>query len=90
MLVEIILLYKKFCVDLEKIVFEFNPYGPCVTNRIQVGTKHTVRFHVDNVISSHVNPNVFNNFKNWMNHYYGKHGKVKANSKITEVPCNSL
>ena len=57
------LFYRKFCVDLENIGFEFNPYNPCVSNRIKVGKQHTVRLHVDNVMSIHVNPKVNNKFK---------------------------
>ena len=30
-------------------------------------------------MSSHVNPKVNDNFKEWMNHKYGKHGKMKSN-----------
>ena len=54
MLVSSLLFHNKFCGNLENIGFEFNPYNPCVANRIKVGKQHTVRFHVDGVISSHV------------------------------------
>ena len=64
---------------LKNIVFEFNPYNPCVTNKIKVANQHKVRFHVDDVMCSHVNPRVYDKFKEWANHYYGKHGEVKAN-----------
>ena len=37
MLLAALLLYKKFCGDLENIGFEINPYNPCVANRISVG-----------------------------------------------------
>ena len=56
MLVALLLFYNKFCVYLEDIVFEFNPYNPCVYNKIEFYIQHTVRFHVDDVMSSHVNP----------------------------------
>ena len=36
-------------------------------------------FHVDDFITSHVNPKVNDNFKQWTNHNYGKHGEVNAN-----------
>ena len=61
-----LLLYNKFCGDLEKVGFEFNPYYPCVTNRIKFGKKHTVIFHMDNVMPIHVNPNVNYKFKGYM------------------------
>ena len=63
MLVAELLFYKKFCGDLENIGFEFNTYNPCVANRIKVGKQHTVRFYVDNVMPSNVNPKVNDNFK---------------------------
>ena len=52
------LFYRKFCVDLENIGFEFNPYNPCVSNRIKVGKQHTVRFLLGDIMSSHMNPKV--------------------------------
>ena len=41
MLVAALLWYKKFCADLESIGFKFNPYDPCVANRIVNGKQHT-------------------------------------------------
>ena len=79
MIVAKLLLYKKFCGDLENIRLEFNPYNPYVDHRIKVGEQHTVRFHVDDVMSSHVNPMVNYKFKEWMKSNYGNHGEVKAN-----------
>ena len=37
MLAAALYFYKKFCGDSENIVSEFNPYDPCVANRISVG-----------------------------------------------------
>ena len=34
MLISALLWYKKFCSDLEGIRFIFNPYNPCIANRI--------------------------------------------------------
>ena len=48
---------------------------------IKVGKKHTVRFHMDNIVSSHVNPKVNDKFKEWMNRIYVKHGEGKSNRK---------
>ena len=42
MLVASLLFYEKFCGDLENIGFDFNPYDPCVSNRIKVFKQHTV------------------------------------------------
>ena len=58
MLAAALLLYKKFCGDLKNIGFEFNPYNPCVANRIKVGKQHTVKLHVDDVISTNVKSKV--------------------------------
>ena len=79
MLVVALLFYKKRFGDLKRIVFDCNPYYPCVTNRISVGNQHTVRLHMENIASIHVNPRVNYKFKKWMNHNYVKHGAVKEN-----------
>ena len=81
MLVAVLLLYKKFCRDLENIVFEFNPYYPCVDIRIKVGKQHTVKLHVDDFMSSNVNPKVNDKFKEWMDRNYVNHGEVKFNGR---------
>ena len=44
---------KKFRGDLESIGFKFNPCDPCVANRKARGEQHAVRFHVDDLASSH-------------------------------------
>ena len=54
-LVASLLFYKKFCGGSENIRSEFNPYNRCVASRIKVGKKHTGIFHVEDVMSSHVN-----------------------------------
>ena len=54
MLVAALLWYKQFRGDLEEIGFEFNPYDPCVANRIEKEKQQTVQFHVDDLKSSHV------------------------------------
>ena len=78
MLQAALLWYKKFRSDLEGIGFKFNGYDPCVANRVVSGKQHTIRFHVDDVMSSHVESEVNNNFLKWANEEYGKIGKVKA------------
>ena len=54
MLMSAMLWYKKFPGDLEEIGFEFNPYDPCIANRIVKKKQQTIRFHVDDIMSSHV------------------------------------
>ena len=78
MLVAALLWYKKFKGDLETIGFKFNPYDPCVANRKIKGKQHTVRFHVDDLMSSHVDKRVNDKFKRWPNELYGTYGEVKT------------
>ena len=53
-----LLWYKTFCGDLEEIGFKCNDYNPCVANRLVNKQQHTVRFHVNDVLSSHMDPDV--------------------------------
>ena len=76
MLKAALLWYKKFKKDLEGIGFRFNPYDPCVANRMRNGRQQTIRFHVDDLMSSHVDPRVNDDFYEWLNAKYGEHGKV--------------
>ena len=79
MLVAALLWYKTLRRDLEKEGFIFNPYDPCVCNQMIWGKQQTVRFHVDDLMSSHKNEKVNDNFLKWLNKKYGSHGEVKAN-----------
>lgn len=78
MLVASLLWYLRFRKDLESIGFVFNNYDPCVANRIVNGKQHTIRFHVDDVMSSHINPKVNDKFENWLNRNYGGLKKVTS------------
>ena len=78
MLVAALLWYKKFRGDLEKEGFEFNPYDPCVCNCLVNGKQHTVRFHVDDLMSSHKDKRVNDRFLEWLNKMYGGYGEVKG------------
>ncbi len=78
MLIASILWYKQFRKDLEGIGFKFNPYDPCVANRIVKGKQQTIRFHVDDLKSSHIDSRVNDLFLHWLNRMYGAHGEVKA------------
>ena len=53
MLTASLLWYMKFKKDLEGIGFKFNDYDPCIANCMVNGKQHTVRFHVDDSLSSH-------------------------------------
>jgi hypothetical protein len=78
MLVAALLWYKKFRADLETEGFQFNPYDPCVANKLVRSKQQTVRFHVDDLMSSHVDTKVNDKFLEWLNKFYGTHGKVKG------------
>ena len=54
MLISAMLWYKKFRGDLKSIGFIFNPYDPCIGNHIVNKKQQTIRFHVDDIMSSHV------------------------------------
>ena len=87
MLVASLLFYRKLRKDLENIGFMFNPYDPCAANSVISGSQHTIRFHVDDVMSSHENPKVNDEFGKWANKMYGEFGEVKT----TRVkPMNTL
>ena len=56
------LLCRKFRGDLEQIGFTFNVCNACTTNRSANEKTHTVRFHVDNLMSGHVDRKSMMNF----------------------------
>ena len=62
MLIASILYYKKFHEDIEGIGFHVNPYGPCVANWKVKGNQHTLMWHVDDLKSSHIDPEANNKF----------------------------
>ena len=64
--------YKKFRTDLESIGFRLNPYDVCVPNRNVRGKQHTIRFHVDDDLSSYVDKKVIDEFGQWAQKTYGK------------------
>ena len=66
-----LLWYKKLRADLEGQGFVFNPYDPCIANRMVNGSQQTIRFHVDDLMSSHVDPKVNDEFYKWMDSTYG-------------------
>jgi hypothetical protein len=71
-----LLWYKKFRYELEQEGFIFNPYNPCVANRMKKGLQQTILFHVDDLKpSSHKDPKVNDEFEKWLQANYGQHGK---------------
>ena len=72
MLQSALLWYSQFRGDLESKGFIFNPYDICIANKMVNGKQHTIRFHVDDLLSSHVDPKVNDEFAIWLNERYGK------------------
>ena len=78
MLQSALLWYKKFRKDLEGHGFKFNPYDPCVANKRIAGSQQTIRFHVDDLLSSHRKRKVNQDFAKWLNDRYGSIKPVEA------------
>ena len=78
MLVASLLWYKLFKTDLEGEGYKFNPYDPCVANKDIHGKQHTIRFHVDDLMCSHVDKKVNDKFEKWLNKKYGGYGEVQC------------
>jgi len=68
----------KFRIDLEENGFVFNPCDVRVANKTVDDKQQTIRFHVDDAMSSHVDAKVNDNFEKWLNKVHGKHGEVKS------------
>ena len=56
----------------------FNNYDPCVANKKIKGSQMTIRFHVDDLMSSHKDPTVNDEFLTFLNKKYSSHTEVKA------------
>ncbi len=50
-----LLFYRKLVKELKEKGFEINPYNPCVANKLMDGKQMTVRWHVNDLMISHVN-----------------------------------
>jgi hypothetical protein len=49
-----LLFYRKLVSELREMGFTINPYDPCVANKTVNGTQMTIRWHVDDLMISHV------------------------------------
>ena len=61
-----LLYYRKFKNSLEGIGFEFNPYDPCVANKMIEGKQMTICFHVDDCKISHVSTKAVDEMIEWL------------------------
>jgi hypothetical protein len=66
-----LLFYRKLVTDLEGSGFVLNPYDPCVANKEVNGSQMTVCWHVDDLKTSHINPEVNTKFGEWLSTTYG-------------------
>lgn len=78
MLIASLTWYRKLRADLEGIGFVFNPYDGCVANRLVKGKQQTIRFHVDDILASHMDAEVNSEFYCWCMKQYGKLKPVKV------------
>jgi hypothetical protein len=65
-----LLYYRKFCKSLTGIGFEFNPYDPCVANKIIKGNQMTICFHVDDCKLSHKESKEMDKIIEWLREEY--------------------
>ncbi len=49
-----LLFYRKLVSELQEMGFEINPYNPCVASKTVNGTQMTIRWHVDDLMISHL------------------------------------
>ena len=66
MLVSTILFNHKLTQVLLSYGFELNSYDPCVANKMVNGKQLTIYWHVDDLKSSHIDPNVNDEFLVWI------------------------
>ena len=57
--------------------FELNPYDPCVVNKMVNGEQLSVCWHVDDLMSSHIDPKVNNEFLQWIKNTFRQLREVK-------------
>lgn len=78
LLVSAMLFYRKLSNSLIEDGYVINPYDICVANKMVNGKQHTVTWHVDDLKSSHVDPEVNNEFIKSMKKKFGKIGNFKV------------
>lgn len=64
--------------ELEDYRFEVNPYDPCVANKVtESGEQHTVVWHVDDMLASHMDPYENTKLISYLMSIYGRKMTVK-------------
>ena len=86
MLVSSLLFYKKLRADLEAYSFKVNPYDPCGANKMVDGKQFTIRWHIDNLMASHISAKALQAFCNWLDNKCGDdklgHCKINKGPKV--------
>ena len=58
--------YQKLKLNLDGNRFKFNPYDACIFNRIGNNKQPTVIYYVEDILLSHADPKVNDNFQQWL------------------------
>jgi hypothetical protein len=66
-----LLAYKKLAKLFRAWGFKMNPYDACVWNKMVNGKQFTIVFHIDDLLLSHLNPNIVTLYINKLNKEYG-------------------
>ncbi len=66
-----LLFYRKLIKELKEMGFEINPYNPCAANKVVNGTHITVRWHVDDLMISHISRREIMEFVRRIKDIYG-------------------
>jgi len=66
-----LLFYQELMSDLTAQGFVVNPYDPCVANKTVDGTQLTVRWHVDDLMLSHLKDEALTEVIDWFKAKYG-------------------
>jgi hypothetical protein len=57
-----LLFYQKLVSELKSMGFVVNPYDPCIANKIVGRHQLTLRWHVDDLMISHIDMSAINDF----------------------------
>ncbi|CAJ1945741.1 unnamed protein product [Cylindrotheca closterium] len=88
MLQSSLLFYNQFRSDLEAKGFVFNPYDLCVDNKVVNEKQQTIRFHVDDLMSSHMDPKRKDTQISWND--FGFLGERKTQIRMDDYVNNMM
>jgi hypothetical protein len=71
MLKSALLFYRKLVKELQEMGFEINPYDPCEANKLVGEKQMTVRWHVDDLMISHIDKGKVLKFVRCIKDIYG-------------------